>query len=127
MATLTATTSQPRSLLSIAKLNRARSRMRRSSSKRVLIDQTCFGCSGGLAPISLPLFQGVRLLTGEQFSLSDMIVLLVWGFFCQELSAERPIFLPSLVFLFDLKARFFIPTRHSGKPSRAGAVQAGRL
>ena len=53
--------------------------------------------------------------------------LLVWGFFCQEISAERPIFLPSLVSLFDLKARFFIPTRHSGKPSRAGAVKAGRL
>jgi hypothetical protein len=53
--------------------------------------------------------------------------LLVWRFFCQEVSAERPIFLPSLVSLFDLKARFFIPTRHSGKPSRAGAVKAGRL
>jgi hypothetical protein len=26
---------------------------------RVLIAHTCFGCSGGLAPISLPLFQGV--------------------------------------------------------------------
>ena len=100
--------------------------MHRSSSKRVLIDQTCFGCSGGLAPISLPLFQGVRLLTGEQFSLSDMIVLLVWGFFCQELSAERPIFLPSLVSLFDLKARFIAPTRSSARPSRAGAVKVGR-
>jgi hypothetical protein len=29
--------------------------------------------------------------------------------------------------LFDLKARFFIPTCHSGKPSCAGAVKAGRL
>ena len=47
--------------------------------------------------------------------------------FCQEVSAERPIFLPSLVSLFDLKARFFIPTCHSGKPSCAGAVKAGRL
>jgi hypothetical protein len=53
--------------------------------------------------------------------------LLVWGFFCQGVSAERPIFLPSLVSLFDLKARFFVPTRHSGKPSHAGAVKAGRL
>ena len=32
--------------------------------------------------------------------------LLVWGFFCQEVSAERPIFFPSSVSLFDLKARF---------------------
>jgi len=27
----------------------------------VRIDQTCLGDSGGLAPISLPLFQGVRV------------------------------------------------------------------
>src|SRR5208282_6277479 len=77
-STLTATTSQPRSLLSMAKLKRARSRIRPSNSNRVLIDQTCFGRSGGLAPISLPLFQGVRLLGGEQFLLSDMIVLLCY-------------------------------------------------
>ena len=64
-STLTATTSQPRSLLSMAKLNRARSRIRPSTSNRVLIDQTCFGRSGGLAPISLPLFQGVRYEDGE--------------------------------------------------------------
>src|SRR5262249_35044444 len=60
-STLRATTSQPRSLLSIAKLNMARSRVRPSTINRVLIDQTCFGRSGGLAPISLPLFQGVWL------------------------------------------------------------------
>jgi hypothetical protein len=60
----------------MAKLNRARSRIRASNSNRVLIDQTYFGRSGDLAPISLPLFQGVRLLDGDQFSLSDMIVLL---------------------------------------------------
>ena len=53
--------------------------------------------------------------------------LLVWGFFCQEVLAERPIFFPSSVSLFDLKARLFIPTRHSGKLTRAGAVKAGRL
>jgi hypothetical protein len=28
--------------------------------------------------------------------------------------------------LFDLKARFFIPTRSSARPSRAGAVKVGR-
>lgn len=38
---------------------------RPSASNRVLIDQTCFGRSGGLAPISLPLFQGVRYEDGE--------------------------------------------------------------
>src|SRR5271169_507414 len=59
----------------MAKLNRARSRIR-PSSNRVLIDQTCFGRKGGLAPISLPLFQGVHLLVGEQISLSGMVVLL---------------------------------------------------
>jgi hypothetical protein len=42
-------------------------------------------------------------------------------------SFSRPIFLPSAVSLFDLKARFFVPTHQSGKPSRAGAVKAGRL
>src|SRR5260370_42577150 len=62
----------------MAKLKRARSRTRPSNSRRVLIDQTCVGRKGGLAPISLPLFQGVRLLGGEQFSLSDMIVLLCY-------------------------------------------------
>jgi hypothetical protein len=41
----------PRSLLSIAM---ARSRVRPSTINRVLMDQTCFGRSGGLAPISLP-------------------------------------------------------------------------
>jgi hypothetical protein len=30
------------------------------------------------------------------------------------------------VSLFDLKARFFIPTRSSARPSRAGAVKVGR-
>src|SRR6516164_3719639 len=34
---------------------------------------------------------------------------------------------PSLVSLFDLKACSFMPTRDSGKLSRAGAVNAGRL
>ena len=53
---------RPRSSLSMAKLNRARSRTRPSNSNRVLIDQTCFGRKGGLAPIILPLFQDVRLL-----------------------------------------------------------------
>jgi hypothetical protein len=37
------------------------------------------GRSGGLAPISLPLFQGVRLVVGEQFEVSSMVVLLCDG------------------------------------------------
>src|SRR6266487_1381859 len=57
-STLIATTSQPRSLLSIARLNMARSRSRPSIWSFVRIDQTCFGRSGGFAPVSLPLFQG---------------------------------------------------------------------
>src|SRR6516225_12239016 len=55
-----ATTSQPRSLLSMARLNRARSRVRRSSCSLVLIDHTWLGLRGGFAPGSLPLFQGTR-------------------------------------------------------------------
>ena len=52
-----ATTSQPRSLLSIARLNIAKSRVRPATCNRVRIDQTCFGRSGSFWPISLPLFQ----------------------------------------------------------------------
>src|SRR5215813_14178421 len=47
-----------RSLLSIARLNIAKSRVRPSICNRVRIDQTCFGRNGGFWPISLPLFQG---------------------------------------------------------------------
>src|ERR1700704_136330 len=60
-STLIATTSQPRSLLSIARLNMARSRARPSIWSFVRIDQTCLGRSGGFDPVSLPLFQGTRL------------------------------------------------------------------
>jgi hypothetical protein len=75
-STLSATTSQPLSLLSIAKLNMARSRCGPDLS-RVLIAQTCFGRKGGLAPTSLPLFQGVRAGTViRQAPLSGMALLL---------------------------------------------------
>src|SRR5450755_1751101 len=75
--TLRATTSHPRSLLSIAKLNIAKSRLRSAIWSLVRIDQTCFGRSGGLAPISLPLFQGARLAAvGAGISLSCMVILL---------------------------------------------------
>jgi len=59
-STLRPKTSQPRSLLSIARLNMARSRVLPSIISRVLIAHICFGRNGGLAPISLPLFQAVR-------------------------------------------------------------------
>src|SRR3984893_12248610 len=60
-STLIATTSQPRSLLSIARLNMARSRARPSIWSLVRIGQTCLGRNGGFAPVTLPLFQGTRL------------------------------------------------------------------
>jgi hypothetical protein len=46
-------------------------------------------------------------------------------FFVKEF-AERQIFCLSSVSLFDLKARFFVPTRGSLTSSRAGAVKVGR-
>jgi hypothetical protein len=61
---------------SIARVQGA-SRVRPAMIRRVLIDHTCFGRSGGFAPISLPLFQGVRVgLFNRKTSLSDMVVLL---------------------------------------------------
>src|ERR1700693_3297950 len=77
-STLRATTSQPRSLLSIATLNIAKSRVRPAICSLVRIDQTCFGRSGGLAPTNLPLFQGTRFgAAGVGLSLSCMVILLV--------------------------------------------------
>ena len=69
-STLKATTSQPRNLLSIARLIRARSRVRLSITSRVRIDQTWFGRSGGLAPISLPLSQEARRALVKRLSSS---------------------------------------------------------
>src|SRR5258708_12578329 len=74
---LRATTSQPRSLLSIARLNIARSRLRSAAWSLVRIDQTCFGRSGGLAPTSLPLFQGRLDAITAWVSLFCMVILLV--------------------------------------------------
>jgi hypothetical protein len=51
---------------------------------------------------------------------------LVWGFFCQGVSARRRTFYRSSVSLFDPKARSFVPTRASPMSSRAGAVKVGR-
>jgi hypothetical protein len=59
-STRSATTSQPRNLLSIARLNIVKSRVRPSICSLVRIDQTCFGRKGGFWPVSLPLFQGSR-------------------------------------------------------------------
>ena len=53
-------TSQPLSLLSMARLNIARSRVRPSICSLLRIDQTFLGRSGGFAPVSLPLFHGSR-------------------------------------------------------------------
>jgi hypothetical protein len=57
-----------RSLLSIARLNMARSRARPSIWSFVRIDQTCLGRSGGLAPVSFPLFHGTRFGAGFPFT-----------------------------------------------------------
>ena len=51
---------------------------------------------------------------------------LVWGFFCQGVSGGRLICFPSSVFLFDLEARFLVPTRASLTSARAGAVKVRR-
>lgn len=53
-STRTATTSQLRSLLSIARLNNARSRLHPFICTLVRTDQTWLGRNGGLAPTSLP-------------------------------------------------------------------------
>ena len=53
------------------------------------------------------------------------IVSLYGAFFVKEF-AERQICCLSSVSLFDLKARFFVPTRGSLTSSRAGAVKVGR-
>src|SRR5262245_48384104 len=64
----------------MATLNMARSRVRPWIISRVLIAHTCFGRNGGLAPVSLPLFQGVRVrAVKRQLSLSVMILLLGYG------------------------------------------------
>src|ERR1700731_1890946 len=55
----------------MATLNMAKSRVRPSSCNLVRTDQTCFGRSGGLAPINLPLFQAMRWGgTGESLAWS---------------------------------------------------------
>src|SRR3974377_474648 len=77
-STFSATTSQPRSLLSIARLNIARSRVLPSNWRCVRIDQMCCGLSGGLAPVSFLLFQAKRpvVVVGNCVCGSCMAVLL---------------------------------------------------
>jgi hypothetical protein len=50
---------------------------------------------------------------------------LVWWPFCQGFRSGASFFLDS-VSLFDLKSRFFAPTRSITKLARAGAVKVGR-
>src|SRR5215813_10312325 len=73
-----ATRSQPRSLLSIARLNIARSRVRFSSCSFARIAQTWPGRNGGFGPGILPLFQAGRPRRGvvlDGASLSFMVSL----------------------------------------------------
>ncbi len=73
---LEAHTSQPRSLLSMARLKSARPRTFRITCRCVQIAQTCLGCSGGLGPTSLPLFQGIRGAEGASaFRIVSMVSL----------------------------------------------------
>src|SRR5215212_10670584 len=69
-----ATTSQARSLLSIGRLNMARSRARPSIFSFVRIVQTCLGRSGGFAPVSFPLFHGTRFGARLPFTWSCMAI-----------------------------------------------------
>jgi hypothetical protein len=50
--------------------------VRPASCNRVRMDQTCFGCSGGFGPISLPLFQGLRGVVTALVSVTVAMVLL---------------------------------------------------
>jgi hypothetical protein len=68
------TTSQALSLLSMAKLNMALSRIRSSTCSLVRIDQTFLVRSGGFGPVSLPLFQGMRLGAGCNASSLGMVL-----------------------------------------------------
>jgi hypothetical protein len=88
-----ATTSQPRSLPSIAKLNIARSRTRPSIWSFVRIDQTCSGRSGGFAPVSLPLFQGTRS-RGVRVAITASDIVILVGYKSEE--HEPPVIEPAL-------------------------------
>src|SRR6186713_2242138 len=62
----------------MARLNSAKSRIRCSIWSLVRIPQTCFCSSGGLAPVSFPLFHCVRLSAGRtETVLSGMVGSLV--------------------------------------------------
>jgi hypothetical protein len=52
-------------LLSIARLNSARSLTQPSTWSLVRIDQRCLGRRGGFAPITVPLFHGTRFETAS--------------------------------------------------------------
>jgi hypothetical protein len=60
----------------MAKLNIAKSRVRRSICSLVRMDQTCLARRGGFAPISFPLFQGVRF-DGDSIEFSYCMVFLL--------------------------------------------------
>src|SRR5262245_47132128 len=70
-----ATRSQPRSLLSMARLNSARSRACLCNCSLARIDHTCPGRKGGFGPASLPLFHAGRrgLAIGDEGLLSIMV------------------------------------------------------
>ena len=60
--TVNLTRSQPRSLLSSARLNNARSLILESISRSIRIPQICSGLKGSFCPTNLPLFQGILFI-----------------------------------------------------------------
>jgi hypothetical protein len=68
------TRSQPLSLLSMARLNKARSRLRCSSWSRTRIAHTSFGLRGRFWSTRRPLFHGVRAKRGSGWLPVSMIV-----------------------------------------------------
>src|SRR4051794_15649438 len=71
-STRRATRSQARSLLSRAKLNNAKSRMRCATWSLTRMDQISLALRGGLGPISLPQFQGA--LVQPEWSATDSFI-----------------------------------------------------
>ena len=55
------TSSQPRNLLSMATLKKAKSRRLPANSNRARVVQTCFGSKGSFCPMIRPLYQALRV------------------------------------------------------------------
>jgi hypothetical protein len=74
-STRSLTRSQARSLLSIARLKIARSRLDPAISRRTQMDQTCVGSRGFFWPMINPVFQGRRPLLIERIDIGGALPL----------------------------------------------------